>query len=896
MARKRGLASIKTITGERMEMFHRALDGYISKGFCAIVKDNRLDPSKPEASTCQSIWEKLSKGTPYQGSLAPLPEHFTASHLVYRDQHPTTPCRIVLDYREANLYSLRGGYPQNSLHGTLLLLRSSKYFVAGDLSKAFCRMQSSRADVPYVGYTCIGPFTVLWSRVGFGTRAAPNMLDSVVDDTIDEIYDLSQLAAEIDGDTFEVAVKSIDPERIKSALLYPSEEGYDYLYDGPPIPSHVKMLKFVDDIYALGSTVAEAQRNYRFVSYLLKGHDLPAEDLKKFENWICKSVAGIETRGHLLGYDYLPSNDGLYPTMSAKPPEGLTHMSKRSSSSILASLYDPLGLIIEQDILARSIWRRICQEIKEWDQIIPYQLQQQVIRWASETTQVCKTISTSRYTPYDAELVLSTDASKDAWGADLRLKSRPDVRLAAKGALYTNSTLSWSIPRKELDALYRGLLWTQALSAYLPIKSIYGENQAPLSKLSPGVPIYRLVVAIDSELTVYRLKRPSNDTRLPAPERRRLQAIRNLCVQLDATVRHIPSGCNPADSVSRYAMGRDFDGHKLSEAIDSASVIYDYREDTNDEEWQFNEDIYCHVASCIHDPERDLLFSPIPSVTAGCCATLAPPTTANAGCYATLAPPTTANAGCYATLAPNITYAYGSRPFCPTTLWLSLSTVVDVGCGQTVQSEQEIRGPYQKMKSKAKLGVYPSRSPTATNIGCGGRCCLINCDGIDVPNIDKTDLSAELKDELKNLARHIDVSRGTEADLSHLQDSIEFNSDLNTCLRRCQSEDEDLAKFRDYLLGKLPRRSVGMRSTTFDRMESHCHLDQDGIIRQRPWYEGPSREDDVDGMIYLGGSRYARLVCSLLCVIYHYVLAHTGQRKLRLYLQRRFIGKDEEST
>ncbi|EER07200.1 hypothetical protein Pmar_PMAR005499, partial [Perkinsus marinus ATCC 50983] len=113
MARKRGLASIKATTGERMEMFHRALDGYISKGFCAIVKDNRLDPSKPEASTCQSIWEKLSKGTPYQG-------------------------------------------------------------------------------------------------------AAPNMLDSVVDDTIDEIYDLSQLAAEIDGDTFEVAVKSIDPGRIKS--------------------------------------------------------------------------------------------------------------------------------------------------------------------------------------------------------------------------------------------------------------------------------------------------------------------------------------------------------------------------------------------------------------------------------------------------------------------------------------------------------------------------------------------------------------------------------------------------------------------------------------------------------------------------------------------------------
>ncbi|KAF4700554.1 hypothetical protein FOZ63_015745, partial [Perkinsus olseni] len=164
MAAKRGLASIKAITGERMEMFHRALDSYISKGFCAIVKDNRLDQSKPTPSRCQSVWDQLAKGTPYCGSAVPLPEHFTASHLVYRDQHPTTPCRIVLDYREANLFSLRGGHPQNNLHGTLLLLRSSKYFVAGDLSKAFCRMQSNYSDIPYVGYTCIGPFTVLWAR------------------------------------------------------------------------------------------------------------------------------------------------------------------------------------------------------------------------------------------------------------------------------------------------------------------------------------------------------------------------------------------------------------------------------------------------------------------------------------------------------------------------------------------------------------------------------------------------------------------------------------------------------------------------------------------------------------------------------------------------------------
>ncbi|KAF4649511.1 hypothetical protein FOZ61_001229, partial [Perkinsus olseni] len=675
--------------------------------------------------------------------------------------------RVLLDYREANLFSLRGGHPQNNLHGTLLLLRSSEYFVAGDLSKAFCRMQSNYSDIPYVGYTCIGPFTVLWARVGFGTRSAPNMLDSTVDDATDEIYHLTQLVRETDGNAVELDLSVIEAAKIKDCLLYPSDKAFEYLCNGPPIPSGIKMLKFVDDIYVLGSSVAEAQRNYGFVSYVLKGHDLPAEDLKKFENWLSQLEGGIEKRGHLLGYDYLPSNDGLYPTMSADPslePLGPTSMTKRSASSALASLYDPLGLLIEHDILGRSIWRSICQETKEWDVTISHQLQQHVVRWTRESTRICTMVSTPRYLPYDSELILSTDASKDAWGADLRLKSHPDVRLSAKGGLYVTANLSWSIPRKELDALHRGLLWVRTLSAYLPITTVYGKNQAPVNNLSPEVPIYPLVVAIDSELTVYRLRRPANDERLPSPEKRRLQAVRDLCAQLNATVRHIPSGCNPADSISRYSMGRIFDGTKLPEAIDSSKVIYD-----------------------------------------------------------------------------------------PGSLTLMIET-------------------------------------TDPNL-CGG-CHLINCDGLDIPDIDKTDLTAEMKDELRRLARHIDTSRGSDADLSSLQDNIEFNDDLNTCLRRCQSEDEDLAKFRDYLSGHVPRGSVGMRTTTFNRMEHHCHLDPNGIIRQRPWYEGPSREDDdADGMIYLGVSRYARLVCSLLCAIYHYILSHPGRRKLRLYLQRRFMGR-----
>ncbi|KAF4653769.1 hypothetical protein FOL47_010294 [Perkinsus chesapeaki] len=791
------------------------------------------------------------------------------------------------NYREANLFSLRGGYPQNHLHGTLLLLRSSKYFVAGDLSKAFCRMQSNRSDIPYVGYTCLGPFTVLWVRVGFGTKAAPNMLDSTVDDVTDEIYGLTQLVSTAEEDVNYLDMAELDSTHVKDCLLLPSDEAYDYLREGPSVPRRVKLLKFVDDIYALGSSVEEAQRNYSFASHVLKGHDLPAEDLKKFENWLSQVAEGVEKRGHLLGYDYLPSSDGLYPTMSAERPQGDLSMTKRSASSVLASLYDPLGILIEHDILARSIWRNICLEAKDWEQTVSRPLQQQVTKWAIESIHICQAVSTRRYLPYDSELILSTDASKDAWGADLRLKSRPDTRLSAKGALYSSANLPWSIPRKELDALHRGLVWVKALSPFLPVPTIYGKNQAPLNKLCPDIPTYPLVVAIDSELTVYRLKRPSNDERLQSPEKRRLQAIRDLCVQLHATVRHIPSGCNPADSISRYSMGKAFNGAKLVEAIDSDTVIYDPFEPLEtSQDLDVEETLCCSIASSIDDAGWALTT---PLTNAGCCS-LSAPTYDNDIC-------TIANAGCGASLAPDSTIissticGSGNLTCMTTSTPSTSSTVVDAGRGQGEQPELGKGYPHKNSQATTHGTSYPSLSEKSTPYPCQGRCHLINCDGLDVPDIDKTDLVAELKVELKSLARHIDTSRGIEADLTQLADNIDFNADLVVCLKRCQSEDEDLLKFRDYLLGRVPKSSVGLRSTVFDRFEGHCYLDPNGIIRQRPWYEGPAREDDVDGTIYLGTSRYAKLVASILCAIYHYVLSHPGQRKLRLFLQRRYSGR-----
>ncbi|KAF4750633.1 hypothetical protein FOZ62_005932, partial [Perkinsus olseni] len=401
-AAKRGLASIARLDKKQQSMFDDALSQLINKGFCAIVSDLRTAGlKKPTRSMCQAAWSTLVKGTAYEGSNAPLPDHYTPSHLVYRMSHPTTPCRIVFDFRELNRFSNRGGYPQNSLAGCLLAIRSYKYFVAGDLSKAFCRMSSNIDDVSFVGYTCIGPYVVLWSRVAFGSTAAPNQLDASMEDVTGEIKKLSVLAS---TSTFPVVyLRDLDRLHVDSCLLRPSNEAYNYLLGCPAVPKDITLVKFVDDLYTGGPTKVGVTSNYDFMAYISNGHDFLVEAKKRFNNWEPVIVNDVEERRHLLGYDYSAVNDSFYPTYSGTLP-GDESMTKRQSCALLASLYDPLGLVVEHDMRARSIWRDVNKSTPAWDSIIPISLKKTVCDWVASSLQLAKSTPTPRYVPLDSPL------------------------------------------------------------------------------------------------------------------------------------------------------------------------------------------------------------------------------------------------------------------------------------------------------------------------------------------------------------------------------------------------------------------------------------------------------------------------------------------------------------
>ncbi|KAF4678448.1 hypothetical protein FOZ60_016573, partial [Perkinsus olseni] len=126
------------------------------------------------------------------------------------------------------------------------------------------------------------------------------------------------------------------------------------------------------------------------------------------------------------------------------------------------------------------------------------------------------------------------------------------------------------------------------MSPYLPVPSYYKPNQVPLDPLAPVLRPRQVRLLCDSEITIYRLRRPANDKRLPAVERRRLIEVRKLCKELDVIVLHVPSELNYADSVSRARTTGDLiNPTAVLNSMTTAKVIYDYREHPD----EFDEDV-----------------------------------------------------------------------------------------------------------------------------------------------------------------------------------------------------------------------------------------------------------------------------------------------------------------
>ncbi|KAF4695311.1 hypothetical protein FOZ60_005177 [Perkinsus olseni] len=758
---------------------------FIDRKYCGIVQDNSIGNYQipPTSDRCQSVWRNLHEGTSMATSIAPKPIHFTPSHMVFRKDHCTTPCRIVLDYRVLNRYSHRGGSTQHNLVGTLLSVRSMEFMISADISKAFCEMFADPTDIPYIGYTCIGNFTVLWNRVSFGSTCAPAMLEADLHDISDEIYNTTVIAKQLDPtrpSTATIPGHHLSDEDLEKVLLCSTNDNLDWIKYGPQIPLNISMVWFVDDVYVGGESKTHAIDCYSYAAHIYEGHHKLFDPNKNFTSWYdvnCGEHSDQrETSKKLLGYLFRQSTGLLHAVYEADLVPATGSMTKRKASSYLLSLYDPLGLILEQTMIGRLIWRSITEVTKDWDATITDDHRRQVSEWVHHSKTICDDTryGVPRFVDINNNVnsvILSVDASILAWGTDLRCVSSPNDRIMSRAGLFPKNQKKWSIPRKELESLWRGLKWIKLYSRYLPVKTHLGDQQHRLHPLRPDPRPQQLYVITDSEINVYRLRRVSNDKRLPVVERRRLTEIRQLCVDLDAVIYHVPSGVNPADSLTRAKPGIYRYDDKIVNAIKLATVIYDYK-------------------------DQDAGIDP---------------------------------------------------PDDPT-------TTLDLP-------------PYQF---------------TINAI-------IVNPDGISFPDL-TTLTNQEQRAELDRVMSY--AKQQYTSDDDRPMDTIDFVDAIKACAHRCQQLDEDLRLLKKYLEGNITNDDMGIKATYISRLATICELDENGIVRRRlQQSEWKHIHEDPNGVIFLGGSDYAKKLMAILAIIYHYTYLHKAHQKVTGQIQRRYNGK-----
>ncbi|KAF4720533.1 hypothetical protein FOZ63_024106, partial [Perkinsus olseni] len=137
--------------------------------------------------------------------------------------------------------------------------------------------------------------------------------------------------------------------------------------------------------------------------------------------------------GHVLGYTLALDKDEFRCAFSGYMPTD--RCDKRRACAILSSLYDPMGLLLEVDIAGRLLWRDICAVCKEWTSVLKVDLVERLKQWVRQVEEIVSTMRTQRFVDLGNEsIIVSTDASNDAWGVDIRCTGDYlPVRVMARG-------------------------------------------------------------------------------------------------------------------------------------------------------------------------------------------------------------------------------------------------------------------------------------------------------------------------------------------------------------------------------------------------------------------------------------------------------------------------------
>ena len=437
--------------------------------------------------------------------------------------HPMKPgkVRVVFDAAarfgkvSLNDQLLKGPDLANSLVGVLIRFRQHKVAISADIEAMFCQVRVAPEDRD--------AFRFLWWPNGdlqqqpkhyrmtchvFGAISSPFIANYAVKQTVKDA-----------GDSISEATRTTITEQ-----FYVD----DLLASGSDADTVIKLRQEI--------TTTLANRGFRLTKFVSNDRAVLA-DIPETER--APGVVNIEAG------DNLPTERALGVSWNVEKDCFLFKVqqlddvkSKREILSAVASLYDPLGLVVPVTLKPKILLQECHRRKLGWDAQIPDDIHHAWTTWRRQLHKIEDCMIPRRYSVRDADVISRelhtfTDASESGYGAAVYLRTvysdaPPDVALVIGKARVTPIKAP-SIPRLELVA------------------ALTGARISKVALQELRFTITRQVYWTDSTIVLGYIR--SKDKRFKTYVRNRVDEIHE---HTDVTAwRHVDSAQNPADHASR---------------------------------------------------------------------------------------------------------------------------------------------------------------------------------------------------------------------------------------------------------------------------------------------------------------------------------------------------------
>lgn len=452
------------------------------------------------------------------------PNYFIPHHCILKPESSTTKLRVVFDASTKTSSGLSlndlmhtGPTVQSELFSILLRFRLPRFVFTTDIQKMYRQVllhpEDRRYQIIIWRKDQTAPITYYQlNTVTYGTRSAPYLATKCLEKIAKDNMARYPYASQFLLDNFYVDDGIGGDDNLNTALTIQRELQHILKQHG------LHLQKWSANHQQLLQNISETEQEVNF----------------DFNN---ENSTSVKT----LGLTWMPRTDKFCVKVSLGD---INHITKRTVSSDLARLFDPLGILAPIVVTAKIIIQELWQIKLTWDEALPAELQKRWMTFRNELEHV-NNMKISRHI-YEGHITSKiqihafADASEKAYGAAIYIRSVIKDGQVIVRLLCAKSRVAplkrQTLPRLELCA---ALLSTQ-LTARVK-KDLKLEN----------TPTYFWT---DSEIVLAWINSPSASYQTFVANR--ISTIQEL--SLAEQWRHVSSKDNPADLISRGLSPKKF--------------------------------------------------------------------------------------------------------------------------------------------------------------------------------------------------------------------------------------------------------------------------------------------------------------------------------------------------